>query len=151
MTSAPDPHRRFQRMMALQAGACWILALLAAWWAWRVPVPADPVLATTRSTRAATAPALASTIDTATWNTLLWQPFLDEAPVVASATPSAFKLFSILQQGDGLTAAIAAGDQAGLLYVKAGDTGNGFTVVRVEANGVVLRVNGQEQRLGLNP
>lgn len=148
MTSASDPYRRFQRRMAFQAGACWLLVLLAAGWAWRVPAPTAPVLATARPARVegqATTPA----INPAAWNINLWRPFLDEAaPVATAGAPTAFKLFSIMQQGDGFTAAISAGDGA-LVYVKAGDSGPGFSVVRVEAGAVVLRINGQEQRLGL--
>lgn len=152
MMSAIDPHHRFLRRMVLQVGACWLLVLLAAVWAWRLPVQAAPVFAPARSATAVTATTAASAVDPATWNINVWRPFLDEAaPAAAAGTPLALRLFSIMHSSDGLTAAIAPGDNSGLLYLKAGDTGNGFTVVRVEANGVVLRINGQEQRLGLGP
>ena len=149
MTSATDPYRRFQRRLLLQAGTCWFAVLLVAAWAWRVPAPAEPVLPAAPAGKAAVT-AKPPAIDPATWNVSLWRPFVDETPTV-QASATAPKLYSILQQGDGLTAAIAPGPNAGLVYVKAGDTGNGFTVVRVEADGVVLLINGQEQRLGLGP
>ncbi|MEK7415631.1 MAG: hypothetical protein AAB263_20185 [Planctomycetota bacterium] len=149
MNSAIDPHRRFQRQVALQAGACWILVVLAVLWMWRVPTAVAPIVSAGPSAKIATG-ATATAINPAIWNINLWRPFTDEAPnTVASAAPMALKLFSIMQQGDGLTAAIDPGNNGGILYVKAGDVCNGFTVVRVEANGVVLRINGQEQRLGL--
>lgn len=137
--------------MALQVGASWLLALLAAVWAWRMPAPPEPLVSTARAGQAAPSTATATAIDVATWNINAWRPFIDEAVSVAPAAPSSIKLFSILQQGDGLIAAIAPGENAGLVYLKAGDTCNGFTVVRIEANGVVLRLNGQELRLGLGP
>lgn len=149
MTPATDPHARYRRRLALQAGACWLGALLAGTWAWRVPAvdPVPPATAPDRSAQAAPAP---PAIDAAAWNVSLWRPFTDQAPP-AQASATAPRLYSILQQGDGLTAAIAPGPDAGLVYVKAGDTGNGFTVVRIEPDGVVLLINGQEQRLGLGP
>jgi len=151
MTPEIDPHRRFQRQTVLQVGGCGILALLVAVWAWKVPAPIGPVIAQSASTEPATVSTATTTITPDTWNVSLWRPFIDEAPAAVQAAPTTFKLYSILQQGDAFIAAITAGDNAGLSYVKAGDTGNGFSVVRVEANGVVLRINGQEQRLGLGP
>ena len=132
-------------------GACWIGVAFAAVWAWRLPVLADPVI-TTVSGRTSTTPAQPPAIEVATWNVSLWRPFTNEVQTVAvQASASAPKLYSILQQGDGLTAAIAPEPTAGLVYLKAGDTSHGFTVVRVEADGVVLLINGQETRLGLGP
>lgn len=132
-------------------GACWLVVALVAAWAWRLPVLADPVIATVPG-RTGTAPAQTPAIEVATWNVSLWRPFTSEAqPVTVQASASAPKLYSILQQGDGLTAAIAPAPAAALVYLKAGDMSHGFTVVRVEADGVVLLINGQEQRLGLGP
>jgi hypothetical protein len=150
MTSATDPHRRFLRQQALMAGLCWIVVALAAAWAWRVPALTEPAL-TAVPDRTGTAPAPPPAIESAIWNVSLWRSFTNEAPVAVQASATAPKLYSILQQGDGLTAAIAPGPNAGLVYLKAGDSSDGFTVVRVEADGVVLLINGQEQRLGLGP
>ena len=150
MTPAIDPHRRFQRQVALQVSLCWIFVLFAAVWAWRVPVPTDPTITAARSAKSVTAPTATTAINAAIWNVNLWRPFSggDSSSTLPTA-PMAIKLFSILQQGDGLSAAVAAGDNGSLQYVKAGDICGGATVVRVEANGVVLRINGQEQWLGL--
>lgn len=132
-------------------GACWIGVALAAAWAWRLPVIVGPGIATVPG-RTGTAPAPPPAIDAATWNVSLWRSFTNEAqPAAVQASASAPKLYSILQQGDGLTAAIAPAPAASLVYLKAGDTSHGFTVVRVEADAVVLLINGQEQRLGLGP
>lgn len=151
MPSATDPHQRFLRRQALLVGACWIGVALVAAWAWRLPVLADSVIATA-PVRTGTAPLQPPAIDAATWNVRLWRPFTDEAhPVAVQASASAPRLYSILQQGDGLIAAIAPSPSAALVYLKAGDISHGFTVVRVESDGVVLLINGQEQRLGLGP
>ena len=151
MTSASDPHQRYQRRTLQQVIAGGVVAVLAALWAWRVPAPADTTITALRSTKPVATPVATGTIDPTRWNVTLWRPFADEVPDAGPASPKAFKLFSIMQQGDGLTAAIAAGDDGALLYVKAGDSGPGFSVVRVEATSVVLRINGQDQRLGLGP
>jgi hypothetical protein len=146
MTPATEPQRRFQRGVILQVAACWSLALLAGLWAWRVT---SPTLTPTPTPRpAAMAAAQAAPSDSANWNVILWRPFGD-TPAPAAAPPASLKLFSILQQPDGLTAAIATSD--GLVYVRSGDTCKGFAVVRVEASAVILRGNGQELRLGLQP
>lgn len=132
-------------------GACWLGVALVAAWAWRLPVLAGPVIAAAPG-RTGTAPLQPPAIDAAIWNVSLWRPFTDEAqPVAVQDSASAPKLYSILQQGDGLTAAIAPSPNAALVYLKAGDVSHGFTVVRVERDGVVLLINGQEQRLGLGP
>jgi hypothetical protein len=150
MISAIDPHRRFQRRMALQMGAGTVVVLLAILWAWRVPAPASPTIPTADHMAASGAQTAAPTVDAAAWNVTLWRGFTDEAAPVAQAAPTSLKLFSIFQQGDGFTAAIAC-DDGQLVYVKAGDSANGFTVVRVEANNAVVRLNGHELRLGLAP
>jgi hypothetical protein len=147
MTSATDPHRRFQRQIALHVGACWIVALLAAAWAWRVPVPAMPAVPALRPSAAVGPSAVRP--DPSAWNIALWKPFSNEAPTAAPAAPQTLKLLSVMQQGDGLTAAISAGDTAGMVFLKAGDSSNGFTVLRVEAHAAVLRVDGRELRLEL--
>lgn len=151
MLSQSDPHRRFQRLLVPQVGACWLLASLAAAWAWWVPRPADHVVSVHRDATAAGAPASAPVVETALWDIELWRPFVDEAPPSAPAAPLALKLYSILKQGDALIAAIAIGDSGSLVYLEAGDTADGFTVLRVEADGVVLRVDGRERRLELGP
>lgn len=145
---ATDPHHRFRRQLALQVAACWAVALLAGLWAWQAPVPPAPTLPAAAATAGGPA-ATAMAIDAAAWNVQLWRPFTDEAPSAAPSAPLALKLLSILQQGDGLTAAIDPGNNAGLAYVKAGDSCNGFTVVRVESDGVVVRIDGRERRLEL--
>lgn len=146
MTSATDPHSRFQRQVVLQVGSCWALALLAAAWAWRVPLPPPPAVPAAGPAR--TAATATATLDPALWGISLWRPFANEATPVAAATAQTLRLLSVMQQDGGLTAAISAGD-AGLVFLKAGESGNGLSVVRVEANAVVLRVNGREQRLEL--
>jgi hypothetical protein len=146
MTPATEPHRRFQRSVILQVVACWSLALLAGLWAWLVASPTAEPIPTPRPAAVAGAQAVPS--DSSTWNIVLWRPFSD-APAPAAAPPASLKLFSILQQADGLTAAIATSD--GLVYVRGGGTCKGFTVVRVEASAVILRGNGQELRLELQP
>jgi hypothetical protein len=151
MPSATDPLQRFLRRHTLMIGACWIGVALAALWAFRLPVLVDPVIATVPGGNV-TIPAKPPAIDVATWNVGLWRPFSNESqPVAVQPSATAPKLYSILQQGDGLTAAIAPAPTAGLVYLKAGDTSHGFTVVRVETDGVVVLINGQEQRLGLGP
>lgn len=151
MPSTTDPHQRFLHQQVLIVGACWIGVALAAAWAWRLPALADPAI-TSVPARTGTVPVPPPAIDVATWNVSLWRSFANEAqPVAVQASASAPKLYSILQQGDGLTAAIAPAPTAGLVYLKAGDISHGFTVVRVESDGVVLLINGQEQRLGLGP
>jgi len=150
MTPAIDPHRRFQRQIALQVGAGAVLLLLASWWAISAKSPVKSGVFTLPVATAQAAQAVTA-ITPASWNVSLWRPFSDEASAAPASPATALKLYSILQQGDGLIAAISIGDNAELAYVKAGDTCRGYTVVRVDADGVVLRLNGQEQRLGLGP
>lgn len=146
MTPAPEPLHRFRRRLALQVAGCWLLAVLAGIWAWRVSppdAPDPPPLRPTATRTPAAAPAGADG-----WNVELWRPFGD-APAPAAAAPQAIKLFSILQRDDGLVAVLATAD--GLVYAKAGDDCKGFAVVRVETGAATLRRDGQELRLELRP
>lgn len=145
MMSASDPQRGFRRRIALQAGAAWALALLAAAWAWRVPVPAVAVPAMPAARVAA---AVAAPPDPVAWNVDLWRPFPGEAP---AAAPTTLRLYSILQRGDRLIAAIAAADAPDLAYVSDGDACHGYTVVRVEPGRVLLRGAAGELQLELGP
>jgi hypothetical protein len=145
MTQPADPLRSFRRGAAIEAAAAAALALGVAFWAIRVPVVSatPPTPATVQDAPAATA------IDPAAWDVDLRRP-ADGTRPAAGPAPTALKLYSILQQPDGPTAAIAAGDGA-MLYLRSGENGPGFTVLRVEGDGVVLRIDGREQRLGLGP
>jgi hypothetical protein len=146
MQPATDPHRRFRLLAAAQIGACVALTLLAAAWAWRVRAPVLPAPVPDTAT---TQPATAPVPDAAAWRVALWRPASDAPP---PAPPRiGLSVFSILHQGDGYIAAIAATDAPGLVYVRAGDDCHGWQVVRVEADGVILRADGREQRLGMTP
>lgn len=129
------------------------MAVLAGGWAWWVPTPDPSAPAGGAGAKSATAKpeGTIAAITPASWNVNLWRGTGDDTVTTAPTGNLPLKLYSVMQDGADWTAAVAAGDGGALQFVKAGDSCNGFTVVRVEATGVVLRQNGQEQRLGLGP
>jgi hypothetical protein len=150
MMPTSDPHLdQVRQLWASALAAIGALVVATAWatTAPSLPAPASPKPDGAGAGEKAGDPLLSSK----TWTITLWQPLADAPVVVAATSPLAIKLFSILTQGDGLTAAIDPGDGGPLVYVHPGDTVRGASIVSIDAHGVNVRYGGIAHRLELIP
>lgn len=150
MTRIGDSERalRQQGMLMLAVAVITVIAT-GTWAALPPPLPALPRTALSGATNADDASS--ADFDAGIWQVALWRPFTDAPPVEAKPVPLTIKVFSILRQADGLTAALDPGAGAALVYAKVGQRVGELTVTAIDERGIEVETNGRKQRLELRP
>lgn len=150
MTRTGESERTLRGQAVISAIAAVLAVLTAGTWAMLVPA-APPLPNAMPGAITAARPGPAAAIDTAAWQVALWRPFSDAPPPVARAAPLTIKVFSILRQGGGATAALDPGNGAGLVYARVGQRIGELTVTAIDEHGIEVESGGQRQRLELTP
>jgi hypothetical protein len=149
MTRIGDSERSLRQQATVTSTAAVLALLVAIVWA---AVPPPPAALPAKPTLAAGDPQRqAATVDAAAWQVALWRPFSDAPPPPPKPTPVTIKLFSILRQADGLTAAIDQGAGGGLVYATSGQRVGEYLVTGIDETGIEIEVNGRRQRVELRP
>jgi hypothetical protein len=149
MTPIGDSERTLRRQALSSLGIAVLAVIAAGIWALSPPpvrpvkIPAPP----------ATAPGAtaAAAHDAGIWQVSLWRPLSDAPPPPPKATPLTIKVFSILRQADGITAAIDPGAGAPLIYAKVGQQVGEHTVTTIDERGIEVETAGRRQRVELRP
>jgi hypothetical protein len=127
-----------------------VLGVTGAW----ALIPPDPLPLPTSQTIAASGRSDGndSSVTPDAWRVSLWRAFSDAPPPPPpAAAPLTLKIFSILRQADGITAAIDPGTGAGLVYAKVGERVGPHTVTAIDDRGIEVETDGRRQRVELRP
>jgi len=129
------------------------VAILGAAGTWAVLLPKAPLLPQSSSNQSATRTITNDALfKPDAWRVSLWRPFSDAAPPPPpTIAPLTLKIFSILRQADGITAAIDPGTGAGLVYAKVGERIGAHTITAIDERGIEVEVDGRRQRVELRP
>lgn len=151
MTRIGDSERSLRRWALVSAGCTALVLGTAGTWAALPPAaPALPTASSSPSGRHTVSndPPLAPDA----WRVSLWRPFSDAPPPPPpTVAPVTLKIFSILRQADGITAAIDPGTGAGLVYAKVGERVGTHTITAIDERGIEVETNGRRQRVELRP
>lgn len=150
MTRIGDSERALRQQGLLMLAVAVIAVLATGTWA-ALPPPGPALPKAAPSGSASSGDPSATGIDAATWQVSLWRPFSDAPPPAPKPVPLTIKVFSILRQADGLTAALDPGAGGGLIYAKVGQRVGELTVTAIDENGIEVETNGRKQRVELRP
>jgi len=150
MTRIGDSERALRQQSMLMLAIAVIAVLATGTWA-ALPPPPPPLPKAAPAGAVNGDDASATGIDAATWQVSLWRPFSDAPPPAPKPVPLTIKVFSILRQADGLTAALDPGAGAGLIYAKVGQQVGNLTVTAIDEQGIEVETNGRKQRVELRP
>lgn len=142
-----------EQALRRQASYTWAISALAiiATGAWALLPPPTAAMPARAVASGLSSQSAGATFDAVTWQVALWRPLTDAPPPPPKAVPLTLKVFSILRQADGITAAIDPGAGAGLIYARPGQRVGEYLVTAVDERGIEIEANGRRQRVELRP
>lgn len=140
-TQPQSPQTVWQKYVLLHALAALLVLVFAVWVLSQVLVREPTTLPALETGNSATS------LQTAPWNSLVWEKALwpeqavAAAPQRAAVKRPATNLIAIVQQGDDIKAAIDAGD--GMYFLRIGDTHKQMTLLAIETDKIEMEFQGQ--------